>query len=271
VAALSLDQWSLVSKFHYFFALVALAGVGRSGVANAGSNELDTAAAEFRSYALAQVGQSLAVVRRMRERVEAHDLPGAQAAWIAARGGWESSEIVTAEYFPDLDRAIDAWPDATRGFHAVEARLFGAHTTDGLESVGELVNDLSALESQLRSTTLTAQHLLNGAARLSYEIGEDKAGGGESPFSGNSLVEMKSNVAAIVAFHQRVLAPVAKHRQIGVSDRVAGELTRLSNLIGVSTLGAVDQTAVREVSESLTADLAELGAQLGLERPALID
>ncbi len=230
--------------------------------------ELNIASARFRSYVLEQTEGSLVAVRAMRDRIAAHDLPGAQRAWLAARAGWESSEIVTSECFPDLDRAIDAWPDGERGFHAIEARLFGAHSTDVLTAADELVHNLTELESQLRGTTLTAQSLLNGIVRLTYEVGEDKAAGGESPFSGNSLAEMGNNVAAVAAAYQKVFAPQARRKQAGASSQVSSDLGRLQKLVAVPRLSDVDQIALREASETLTADLAGLGQQLGLEKPS---
>jgi iron uptake system component EfeO len=230
---------------------------------------LESAAGAFRAYVLEQLDQSVAGARMMRDRIAAHDLEGAQRAWLAARGGWEASEVVTAEYFPDLDRAIDGWPDAARGFHAIEAQLFGAHTTDALPAADELLGNLMEFQRQLQSTTLTAQRLLNGVTRLTYEIGEDKAGGGESPFSGNSLAEIGSNVSAIAAVYHRVLAPTAKEKKPEFSVRIAAELDRLNALVAAPSLRELDQTALRELSEILTDDLAGLGQLLGLERPSL--
>ena len=230
---------------------------------------LDALAETFKSRVLENTHQSLAAVRTLRERIEARDLPGAQRAWLAAREGWESSEIVTSEYFPDLDRAIDAWPDGERGFHAIEARLFGAHSTDALVAADELVSNLTELEHRLRDTPLTAQGLLNGLVRLTYEIGEDKAGGGESPFSGNSLAEIGNNVDAIAAAYVRVFAPAATRKHAGSTSQVSADLDHLRSVIKAPSLGALDQRALRELSEDLTADLAALGQQLGLEKPAL--
>jgi iron uptake system component EfeO len=263
-----------IKKLARHFAVVAccllgLPVIAHSAVSGGHLDALDSAAGEFGSYVLGQIEQSLVAVRALRDRIAAGDLPGAQQAWLAARGGWESSEVVTSEYFPDLDRAIDAWPDAERGFHAIEARLFGAHSTDVLTVADELVRNLTELEHQLRGTTLTAQHLLNGVARLTYEIGEDKAGGGESPFSGNSLAEIGNNVAAIAAVYHRILAPAAKRKQAGPSNQVASDLNHLQALIAAPSLSALDQTALRELSETLTADLGNLGQQLGLEKPSL--
>ncbi len=249
--------------------LLGLPAIARSTGSNDHADALDTAARGFRSYVLEQIEQSLTAVRTLRDRIAAHDLQGAQKAWLGARAGWESSEVVTSEYFPDLDRAIDAWPDADRGFHAIEARLFGAHNTDVLPAAEELVRNLTEFERQLQGTTLSAQHLLNGVARLTYEIGEDKAGGGESPFSGNSLAEIGNNVAAVATVYRRVLAPAAGRKLAGPSKQVASDLDRLQALVTAPSLSALDQTALREATETLTVDLGNLGQQLGLEKPSL--
>jgi hypothetical protein len=50
---------------------------------------------------------------------------------------------------------------------------------------------------------------------------------------------------------------------------VAAELNHLLTLVTASNLSAVDQTALRELSETVTADLADLGQQLGLQKPSL--
>jgi len=66
----------------------------------------------------------------LRERAAANDLVGARKAWISARAGWERSEVFSAGFVPELDVQIDALPNAVSGFHAIEAKLFGAGRTD---------------------------------------------------------------------------------------------------------------------------------------------
>jgi iron uptake system component EfeO len=44
---------------------------------------------------------------------------------------------------------------------------------------------------KIRDTRLTGQGMLEGTAKLAYEIGESKADGGESRFSGTSLDDMR--------------------------------------------------------------------------------
>jgi len=225
------------------------------------SLSLEAAAAGFKPYVLERIGRSLDSVKKMRERIAAGDLAGAQQAWLAARGGWE--------YFPDLDRKIDAWPDADKGFHAIEAKLFGAHDVHALPATEELIANLTEFERQLRTTTLTPQGLLNGTAKLIYEIGENKAEGGESPFSGNSLAEIRDNVASIAAAYERVFAPATKRRNAELAKIFSTDLSLMHALVAVPTLQTLDQVRLRDVSESLVNDLAMVGRESGLEKPGL--
>ena len=233
------------------------------------SLSLEAAAAGFKPYVLERIGRSLDSVKKMRERIAAGDLAGAQQAWLAARGGWEGSEVITNEYFPDLDRKIDAWPDAEKGFHAIEAKLFGAHDVHALPATEELIANLAEFERQLRTTTLTPQGLLNGTAKLIYEIGENKAEGGESPFSGNSLAEIRDNVASIAAAYERVFAPATKRRNAELAKIFSTDLSLMHALVAVPTLQTLDQVRLRDVSESLVNDLAMVGRESGLEEPGL--
>jgi iron uptake system component EfeO len=230
---------------------------------------LDAAAAAFKPYILEQIDHSLSATKGMRERIAAHDLAGAQQAWLAARGGWEGSEVITNEFFADLDRKIDAWPDAEKGFHAIEARLFGAHDVKTLPAAEELVGNLEEFERQLRATKLTAQGVLNGTTKLAYEIGEDKAEGGESPFSGNSLAEIRDNIGSIAAAYTHVFAPMTKKRNAALEKTFTADLKELQALVSVATLQELDQVRLRNLSEALANDLVMVGRESGLQKPGL--
>src|ERR1700722_3307719 len=91
--------------------LLTLAGTPATGAA-----PLDDAAEHYRPYMIEGIGQALSGARHLRERIAARDLPGARKAWISARAGWERSEVFTAGFVPELDRQIDAWPNADSGF-----------------------------------------------------------------------------------------------------------------------------------------------------------
>src|ERR1700748_2844049 len=158
---------------------------------------LDEAAERYRPYMIEGIGEALAGARELRDRAAANDLAGAKKSWLSARAGWERSEVFTAGFVPELDAQIDSWPNADSGFHAIEAKLFGAGRTDVQGYADALVEHLDALQRKLRDIALTPQGLLDGTARLAYEVGESKADGGESRISGTSLDDMRNNVAGI--------------------------------------------------------------------------
>ena len=127
---------------------------------------------------------------------------------------------------PELDRDIDAWPDGAIGFHAIEAKLFGANRTDFDNEVNGLVRNLSELSARVRNTPLTPQGLLDGIARLAYEFGESKVDGGKSRVSGTSLNDMRNNVDGIALAWRTIFAPTARVRAIARSTREYGAASK---------------------------------------------
>src|SRR5262249_8311371 len=146
--------------------------------------------------------------------VKAGDVKAAQAAWIKSRKGWEAVEPITGEFFAKLDEAIDAWPDAKQGYHAIEAALFSGKLGEIKGPTDKLVADLSEFNTQLSapSFVFAPQGLLNGTTKLAYEIGENKSKGGESPYAGTSLADMVENVEGIEAVYKLVFQPTLKAR-----------------------------------------------------------
>src|SRR6185312_16878246 len=92
--------------------------------AQAGAASLADGAKNYKPYAVEHIGKALAGAKALQAAVKAGDAKAAQAAWIKSRKGWEAAEPITGEFFPKLDDAIDAWPDAKQGYHAIEAALF---------------------------------------------------------------------------------------------------------------------------------------------------
>jgi iron uptake system EfeUOB component EfeO/EfeM len=233
------------------------------------AHPLDGAATAFRSYLTERTSESLAAAKVLRDCMAKHDLACAQKAWIKARGGWESVETVSDQFFPELDKAIDAWPDAKAGFHAIEAGLFGAHKTDNLAEADALVAHLGDFAQALGTTKLTAQGLLNGTTRLAYEIGESKADGGESQYSGNSLVEVGYNIAGIRAAYKGIFAPAVKAGNAALDAAVLNDLDRLQGLVKNTDLKSLDQSELRKRSEQLVMHLQAVAPAIGLEKPGL--
>ena len=122
----------------------------------AAADSLDETAERYRPLMIKEIGVALSGVRDLRESISRSDLRAARQAWISARGGWERSEVFTAGFVPELDRQIDAWPDATAGFHAIEAKLFGANRTDVALETDELITHLANLQARLRDMPLNS-------------------------------------------------------------------------------------------------------------------
>src|SRR6201992_2667976 len=207
-----------------------------AGLRVAVAGPLDSAAEKYRPYMIEGIGQVLSGARDPRERIDAHDLAAAKKAWISARAGWERSEVFTAGFVPELDAEIDAWPNAVSGFHAVEAKLFGAGSTDVLDDTDQLVQHLDSLHKKLYGMTLTPQGLLDGTVRLAYEVGESKADGGESRISGTSLDDMRNNVSGIDYAYRTIFADALKGVDVRLADSVTDRIGRLKNIVAAADL-----------------------------------
>src|SRR6266550_5860057 len=240
-----------------------------TGMRAATAAPLDDAAERYRPYMIAGIGDALAGARALRERAAENDLAGAKKAWISARAGWERSEVFTAGFVPELDARIDAWPNAVSGFHAIEAKLFGAGRTDVESDAAALIEHLDSLHGKLRDMPLTPQGLLDGTVRLAYEVGESKADGGESRISGTSLDDMRNNVAGIDFAYRTIFASELKSTDPKLADAVDGKLEELRTLLLVRDLKAVDIPTLRRASEELVVALQNASAKLGLRRPTL--
>jgi iron uptake system component EfeO len=230
---------------------------------------LPAATERFKPFVAAGIAQSVASAKTMREHMAAQDLAGAQQAWLAARAGWERAEIVSDEFFPELDTAIDAWPNGKVGFHAVEARLFGAHKTDALAEADALIASLMAFGEKLRTAALTPQGLLNGTAKLAYEIGENKADGGESQFSGASLGDIRANVAGIAEVYRTVFGPALHGGDARRDAAITSSISALAATAKAPDLKSLDAAALRRHSEELALALRDAAPSLGLAAPNL--
>jgi iron uptake system component EfeO len=240
-----------------------------SGSHRAEAAALDDAVERYRPYLIEGIDQALASARDLQSKIAAHDLAGAKQAWLAARAGWERSEVFTAGFVPELDSEIDAWPNATTGFHAIEAKLFGAGTTDDAGEADALVKHLSDLQDRLRSMPLTSQGLMDGTVRLAYEVGESKSDGGESRISGTSLEDMRNNVAGIEFAHQTLFADSLSATDRELAGAINGKIDELKLLVSAGDLRRVDTPKLRRTSEELVVALQGAAAELGLQKSTL--
>ena len=230
---------------------------------------LEATAENYRLCLMDDIGQALAGVRALRERLIANDLAGAKKAWIMARVGWERSEVFTTGFVPELDQEIDAWPDASHGFHGIEVTLFGASSTDARVETEALIVHLADLYRQLEHIDLAPQRLLNGIARLAFEIGDNKADGGESRLSGTSLADMQSNAEGVALAYRVIFADAvaAADPKLALAARAAIEQLRAA--LAINDLRSLEADKLRAKSEELVALLQMAAPEIGLSKPTL--
>jgi iron uptake system component EfeO len=232
---------------------------------------LEDAAERYRPYMIEEVDQALTGARMLRDRIGANDVDGAKKAWIAARIGWERAEVFTSGFVAELSEMIDAWPNALTGFHAIEAKLFGAGAVDVDEEINALIYHLTDLDVKIRYTPLNAQGLLDGTARLAYEVGESKADGGESRYSGTSLDDMRNNVAGIQLAYAVIFAPAVEAADPKLAMTTKETIDELVTLLDVRDLKRLEPAKLRAKSEELVVLLQTAAPKIGLKTPTLED
>lgn len=238
-------------------------------VASVPVDNLAATAEQYRPIMIKDIDRSLSGARQLRARLMAGDLTGAEKAWIDSRVGWERSEVFTSGFVPDLDQEIDAWPNALLGFHAIEAKLFGAGRTDLTPETDALILNLQDLDVKVRHLNLLPQRLLNGTARLAYEVGESKAASGESAFSGTSLNDMQNNVAGIAIAYQTIFAAAVEVRDPELATVITQKIAQLRAQVDVPDLKSLDSDKLRVRSEELIVLLQEVAPKIGLRAPTL--
>lgn len=222
----------------------------------------------YKPYIVAHIDAAIAGAREMQTAVKAGDLKAAQAAWIKSRKGWEAMEPVTSIYFGDLDKLVDAWPDGKTGYHAVEVVLFSAGKTDGLDKpIVDLIANMDKFEKRVKAPAFafTPQKLLEGTANLAYEVGEEKSGGGESPYAATSIIDMQENVAGIEFAWNTVFADTLKTKDAKLAGIIDERTQNLKKLVGVADIKSMEAKKVHIAGEELAALMLTAAPKLGLK------
>lgn len=222
----------------------------------------------YKPFIVDHIGQAIAGAKEMQAAVKTGDVNAAEAAWIKSRKGWEAMEPVTGTYFSEFDKVVDPWPDAKSGYHAIEVVLFAAHKTEGLDKpVADLLANMNRFETRVKAPTFTftPQVLLEGTANLAYEVGEEKSGGGESPYAGTSIVDMQENVAGIEFAWNTVFADTLKKNDAKLASIVDERTQNLKKLVGVADIKSMDARKVHVAGEELAALMLTAAPKLGLK------
>ena len=204
---------------------------------------------------------------RLVEALKKGDIPAARQAWIDARVGYERSETFAEPLFPDLDAAIDTWPDAKTGFHAIEAQLFVDCGKPSVEQAEDLLKTAKALQAGLPKAKLTGETLIGGVAGLAFEVGEGKSKGGESRVSGTSLADMQHNVEGIERAWTLVFAKPVAEKDPALAKRIDTQLAEVKSLVSVSSLDKLDPPSFEKKAEMLAGSFADAAVALGYPAP----
>ena len=237
----------------------------------AAADMLVAGAKNYKPFAVEKIGDALSGAKALQASIKAGDAKAAQAAWIKSRKGWEAAEPITGEFFPKLDEAIDAWPDAKQGYHAIEAALFSGKLDEIKAPVDKLVADLTAFHTRLSAPNFQfePQGLLTGATKLAYEIGENKSKGGESPYSGTSLIDIQENIEGVEAVYKLVFHPSLQMHDPKLAARIVDKIADVEKLVKVTDMKAVDQAALKNAGEELAVLLQNSAVKLKLKKPAV--
>lgn len=170
------------------------------------SPEVEAAIAQYRKYLEQNTSELVAATKPFVVAVVAGDVAKAKVLYPAARVPYERIEPV-AESFGDLDpridaRANDVAPDEFEGFHKIEQALWVKGTTAGMTAVAErLLDNVEELQRKVKTVSLQAVQIANGANELLGEVSASKITGEEERYSHIDLVDFEANVeGAEVAF-----------------------------------------------------------------------
>jgi iron uptake system component EfeO len=235
--------------------------------ATASPERIAQGAAAYKQWAIADIDRIVEAAERLDAAVKRGDVAAARQAWIDARVGYERSETFAEPYFPDSDKALDTWPDAKRGFHAIEVKLFAGDGKVPPAETEDLLQQAKLLQEGFAKQAFDGNTLIGGIASLAFEVGESKSKGGESKVSGTSLADMQHNVEGVDRAWHMVFADSLREKDAKLADRIDGQIAEVKTLVGVASLDQVDPEALEKKAELLAGSLADAAVALGYPAP----
>ncbi len=160
---------------------------------------------EYRVYLGRRASELVDATAALSERIDAGDVAGAKAAWLAARRPWRQMAPVSGRV-ADLANRMDPLAEylagreqdpAFTGFHRIEHGLWGAGGTDGLAPVAAaLADDAGTLKDRLKALDVAPADLAANAAALAQRVA-DQATGAQAPYSHADLAEFAADLDGI--------------------------------------------------------------------------
>ena len=233
---------------------------------------LDGRAAAFKEQVAAPDIQAIvAGVERLAASIQQGDLAGSRQAWIDVRVIWARCEAFTADLFPGLEKAMNQWPDATTGFHAVEAKLYAQMPQEPLQEAQQLVDSAHTYQHVFTQSKFTGYYLIAGASTLAYEMGETVNEGGESPASGNSLGDLRHNLEGVERIWRFVFADSVRAKKHYLAEQIDEQILKIRGMLGATSLDQIQPEAFHREAEKLASQLANASVLLGWRAPDYTD
>src|SRR5262249_49903140 len=111
--------------------------------------------------------------------------------------------------------------------------------------------------------------LLNGIARLAFEVGGNKADGGESRLSGTSLNDMQANADGIELAYRVIFADALTVGDPKLAQTMQTAVDRLKGGVRIAELKSLNGEKLRADSEELVTLLQVAAPKIGLAKPTL--
>ncbi|MGH3239928.1 MAG: iron uptake system protein EfeO [Spirillospora sp.] len=248
-----------------------------SGTASGGGDQrLSQAAAQYKTFVIAQLDDTIAKTRTFVDAVKKNDVEKAKELYAPSRVGWETIEPV-AEKFGDIDPKVDAReadlkPEEKKdwsGWHLLEKALWQDGSVKGRQKYGDrLLQDLGVLKSRLPGLTLDpVNDMAGGAKELLDEVATGKVTGEEEAFSHTDLVDFKANVDGAKKIYD-LLKPVVQERDaqlatdldagFGAVEALLKKHEKGDGYVSYDTVGKDDRKKLADAVNALGEPLSKL-------------
>lgn len=247
-------------------------------VAGGRDPRLTQAAADYKTFVIARLDDTIAKTRTFVDAVKKGDVEKAKDLYAPSRVGWETIEPV-AEKFGDIDPKVDAReadlkPEEKKdwsGWHLLEKALWVDGSVKGKEKYGDrLLKDLEVLKSRLPGLTLDpVNDMAGGAKELLDEVATGKVTGEEEAFSHTDLVDFDANVDGAKKIYD-LLKPVVQERDARLAEDLDENFAAVGALlkkyekgdgyVSYDTVGKDDRKELADAVNALGEPLSKLAA-----------
>jgi iron uptake system component EfeO len=238
--------------------------------------EVEAAVTQYREYLEKNTAELVAETEPFVTAVISGEVDEAKTLYAAARIPYERIEPV-AESFGELDPRIDARENDVPakdfgGFHRIEQALWVENTTEGMTPVAkQLLADVEELQRKVKTVSLQAVQIANGANELLGEVSASKITGEEERYSHIDLVDFEANVEGAEAAFEAVEPllsgkdpKLAKEIEASFEDVYASlkPYRRGNGFVSYTELTKADTRKLAQEIDALAEELSQVPAQI---------